>query len=412
MPLTVKAIDAAKPGDKPRKLFDSQGLFLLVHPNGSKYWRVKYRHHGKEKLLALGVYPDVPMAAAREARDAARKLIKAGLDPVQQRRHEQRQARIQVDNAFEAIAREWHEQMSGRWSAGHAKAVLWSLQRDAFPTLGPRPVAEITPAEVLDTLKAVEKREALEIAGRVLQRVKAVFRYAVQTGRAQVNPAAELTGVLKTRRVTHQPALPREELPAFLDQLDAYDGQPLTRLALNLLILTWTRPGELRGARWAEFDTEGAIWRIPAERMKMQTPHIVPLSRQALALIEELRSLTERFALLFPNQNRITQPISENTMTYAIYRMGYKSRATAHGFRAVASTIANEAGRFRPDVIERQLAHEERNKVRAAYHRAEYLDERRELMQWWADYLDRQRAIGQGRNVVALARIDQSEHGG
>lgn len=402
--LTVKAIEAARPGDKPRKLSDSLGLYLLVHPNGSRYWRLKYRIHGKEKALALGVYPDVSLSAAREARDAARKLIQTGTDPVQQRKHEQRLARIRAENAFEAIACEWHGQMASRWTEGHAKAVLWSLKRDAFPTLGDRPIAEITPAEVLDTLRAVERRDALDVAARVLQRVKAVFRYAVQTGRASSNPAAELAGTLKTRKVTHQPALPREELPAFLVKLDAYDGHPLTRLALHLLILTWTRPGELRGARWDEFDIEAATWRIPAERMKMNREHQVPLSRQALAVVEALRPLSERFAWLFPNQNQVIRPMSENTMTYAIYRLGYKSRATAHGFRAVASTIANEDGQFRPDVIERQLAHEERNKVRAAYHRAEYLDERRRMMQWWADFLDRQRAIGRGENVVALPR--------
>jgi integrase len=404
MRLTAKTIEAAKPGDKIRKLPDGAGLFLWVHTNGSKYWRLRYRFNGRESTLALGIYPEMSLAAAREARDAARRLIRSGTDPVQQRKHEKRLARIQAANAFEVIAREWHEKMEGRWSPDHADRVLKSLRKEVFPAIGDRPVNDITPPEVLELLRAVERRDALETAARVLQRVKAVFRYAVQTGRASSNPAAELAGVLKTRKVTHQPALPREELPAFLAALDGYDGHPLTRLALNLLLLTWTRPGELRGARWEEFDIEAATWRIPADRMKMNREHQVPLSPQALAIIEEVRPLSGRFELLFPSERQVTRPMSENTMTYALYRLGYKSRATAHGFRAVASTIANEEGHFRPDVIERQLAHQEADKVRAAYHRAEYLDDRRRMMQWWSDYLDQQRAIGRGENVVALPR--------
>ena len=402
MPLTDSTVRNAKPEDKPKRLFDAGGLYLEVSPAGGKWWRLKYRYHGKEKRISLGVYPKTTLSDARVERDKIKQQLREGHDPSLIRQRNKIKSRLSAENSFEAIAREWHEQQSGRWQPSHAVRVLHSLEKDLFPIIGHRPINEIEPPEVLAMIKQVERRDALDYASRVLQRAKAVFRYAVQTGRALHNPAAELTGVLKTRKVTHRPAMPRSDLPAFLVALDNYEGQPITRLALNLLVLTFLRPGELRGARWTEFDFERNEWRVPAERMKMQEEHIVPLSRQALALLNDLRPLTGRYELLFPNQNKVTAPISENTMTYALYRMGYKSRATAHGFRATASTILNEQG-FDPDIIEKQLAHTERNKVRAAYHRAEYLDARHKLMQWWADFLDRQRIKGEGGNVVPLA---------
>jgi len=256
------------------------------------------------------------------------------------------------------------------------------------------------PPMVLEVIRAVEFRGALDVASRILQRTSAVFRYAIQTGRATYNPAADMQGVLKTRKVDHRAAISQTELPDFLKKLDSYSGDPVTKLALRLIVLTFVRTGELRGARWEEFDLDQGEWRIPAERMKMRAPHIVPLSGQALAVIEELKPLTGQFDLLFPSQRDQRRPISENTLLYALYRLGYHKRATVHGFRALASTILNETG-FRPDVIERQLAHAERNKVRAAYHRSEYLEERRKMMKWWGTYIE---STAKDRKVVPLRR--------
>lgn len=388
MPLTDPATKAAKPGEKPYKLADAGGLYLEVFPNGSRYWRLKYRHAGKEKRLALGVYPAVTLTEARKKREAAKKLLGTGEDPAgsMSKREKTRAARMKAENSFEALAREWLKHKGGQWSEGHAKRVLDSLEAEVFPILGHRPVTDITSPEVLDVIRGIEKRGILETAGRIQQRIKSVFRYAIQTGRATYNPSAELAGVLMTRKVQHREALSREALPDFVKKLEAYPGTPEVKLALKLLMLTFVLPGELRGARWEEFDLDGRVWRIPGERMKMKAPHLVPLSRQALATLEALRPLTGRFGLLFPGANDRERPLSENTLNDAIRkRLGFQ--ATSHGFRATASTILNEAG-YRPDAIERQLAHAERNKVRAAYHRTEYLDERVKMMQAWADYLD------------------------
>lgn len=387
MALTDTAIRKAKAGDKPRKLFDGHGLFLLMHPNGSKYWRLQYRTAGKQKLLSLGVYPEVTLAEAREKQVQARKAIRNGQDPMAVKREQKRSDKLRSELSFENVAREWHEKQQGRWTADHASCVLRSLERDIFPQLGGTPIQELTALNLLPALRQIEQRNALDIASRVLQRVSAVYRYAIATGRTTSNPATDLVGSLKTRKVAHRAALTRGQLPEFLNKLEAYDGQPITRLALKLIVLTFVRSGELRGARWDEVDFDRSEWRIPAERMKMQTAHIVPLSQQALVVLYELQPLTSRYELVFAGRSNYSKPMSENTLLYAMYRMGYHSKATVHGFRATASTILNEMG-CRPDVIERQLAHAERNKVRAAYHRSEYLDERRKMMQAWADYLD------------------------
>lgn len=266
-----------------------------------------------------------------------------------------------------------------------------------FPSLGHRAITEIQPPDVLEMVRKVESRDALDVASRVLQRSSAIFRYAVQTGRAQINPASELKGVLKTRKVQHRAAATRAELPALLRAVSGYQGQIITRIALQFLVLTFVRPGELRKAQWNEFDLEAKVWRIPAERMKMGTEHLVPLSRQALALLETLRPVSGHYDLLFPGERSRVKPISENTMTYALYRLGYKSRATAHGFRTTAPSILNEEG-FNPDAIERQLSHLERNQVRGAYtQHAEYLKDRITMMQWWADYLEQMES---GSNVI------------
>lgn len=396
MALTDVRVRQAKTRGASYKLSDERGLFLLVHPNGSKYWRLKYRVHGRnrkgewgliERTLALGVYPDISLAQARQARDKAKEQIKEGEDPVQAKRVAKRAAAIKAENSFEAIAREWHAKQAPLWTDDHAERVLHSLKTDVFPEIGSRPIAEITAPDILAVRRKVEAREALETAGRLRQRCQAVFRYAVQTGRAQTNPVVDLAGALKTRKVAHRPALTRQELPTFLQKLSTYEGHATTKLALRLMVLTFVHTGELRAARWNEFDEKRAEWRIPAARMKMRREHLVPLSTQALRVLKELRPITGHHDLLFPAQTGEGRPMSENTMLYAMYRMGYHGRATIHGIRATASTILNEMG-WRPDVIERQLAHAEANQVRAAYHRSEYLEDRKKLMQEWADYVD------------------------
>lgn len=402
MVLSDIQIRNAKARAKQYKLSDGGGLYLLVTPDGRKYWRLKYRFLGKEKLLALGVYPDVKAAKAREDRDAAKRLLKEHQDPTTVRKQRRHAAKEASENTFEAITREWVEQRRHQWVPSHAARVLNSLENEIFPALGFRPISEITAPELLGTLRKVEARGALETAQRVLQRCDAIFRYGVVTGRCERSPAADLKGALKTPKHENRAALSAADLPDFLRKLDAYDGHLLTRLALNLQALTFVRPGELRGAEWSEIDLEAAEWRIPAERMKMRAPHIVPLSRQAVAALEQLRQLSGRGRFVFPNQTKSGAPISENTVLYALYRLGYHSRATGHGFRATASTILNEQG-WRADAIERQLAHKERNKVRAAYHRSEYLEERRQMMQAWADYLDMLKARGKVKGIKRVA---------
>ncbi|OSM50461.1 integrase [Aeromonas salmonicida subsp. salmonicida] len=388
----------AKWSGKPNgdKLADEKGLFLLVNKSG-KYWKLKYRHGGKEKKLALGVYPEVSLREARAKRDEARRVIAEGIDPGLVRKQSKVASRLVSENSLEVLAREWHQSQFALWSPGHATRVIESLEVDVFPDLGLVPITELTAPMILEALRKVEKRGATETAGRILQRVSAIMRYAIQTGRASYNPAQDLRGALKATKQEHRPALPRSELPEFFRRLEAEPLNPATRLALHLLMLTMTRPGEVRFARWDEFDMERAEWRIPAARMKMRTEHLVPLSRQALAVLDELHQLTGHCELLFPSERKLTNPMSENTLSYAMGRMGYKGIATPHGFRALASTTLNEEG-FDPDVIERQLAHAERNKVRAAYHRAEYLDDRRKLLQWLADFYDSQR----GSNVLPV----------
>lgn len=393
MPLSDTAARQAKFTGKQQKLSDEKGLFLLITSSG-KYWRLKFRFGGKEKVLALGVYPEVSLKEARVKREEARRLLADGIDPSLARKQSKVASRLASENSFEVIAREWHQSQLARWSPIHAQRVIESLEADAFPDLGLVPVAELTAPIMLDALRKIEARGATETAGRVLQRISSVMRYAIQTGRVSYNPAQDLKGALRATKQEHRPALPRADLPEFYRRLAAEPLNPATRLAIHLLMLTMTRPGEVRFARWDEFDLARAEWRIPAERMKMRVPHIVPLSRQALAVLEELRQISGHCELLFPSERKLTNPISENTLSYAMGRMGYKGIATPHGFRALASTLLNEEG-FDPDVIERQLAHAERNKVRAAYHRAEYLDDRRKLLQWLADFYESQ----QGSNV-------------
>jgi len=401
MPLTDRKVKQAKPKQKDYKLADEKGLYLLVKVNGSKYWRLKYRYSGKEKLLALGVYPDVSLKDARLRRNTARTLLSKGQDPGEVKQQEKDAENIKAANSFESIAREWWQNQKENWSDRHANRVLKTLETDIFPYVGDKPIAEIQPPEILSAIRRVESRGALNISGRLLQRCSRIFRFAIQTGRATLNPAGDLQGTLKTRKVTHQHSLPRTELPKFLKRLNTYDGLIQTRLALRLLVLTFVRPGELRGARWEEFDLDAKQWRIPAERMKMKSEHLVPLSKQAIALLNELKPFTGQYELVFSSGRNRHKPMSENTLLFALYRMGYKDRATPHGFRNTASSILNEQN-FNSDAIERQLAHQERNKVRGAYtHHAEYLKERKRIMQWWANYLD---DMEHGTNVIKFPK--------
>jgi integrase len=388
MSLSDVKVRNAKPQTKPYKISDGDGLFLVVFPTGSKYWRMRYFFAGKEKLLALGVYPEVTLSDARDRRTQARKTLAAGSDPSEHKKEVKRLAVLKAENGFEAVAREWHEKRKHEWAEDSAKMVMARMERHIFPKLGKRPIADITAQEVLSALRVVEENGTLDTAQRAKQTCGQVFMYAIATGRAERNPAPDLRGALKAPVVKHHSYLKATDLKEFLKALEAYDGAVITKLALRFLLLTFVRTGELRGAKWTEIDFKKAEWRIPPERMKMKELHIVPLSRQAVAVLRELQKHSGEGHYVFPNQHNLSTYMSENTMLYALYRMGYHSRTTGHGFRSTASTILNE-NKFRPDVIERQLAHAERNSVRRAYNHAEYLKERRKMMQWWADYLDR-----------------------
>jgi len=376
----------------PGKYFDGQGLYLELTAAGGHYWRLKYRYQGKEKRLAFGVYPKVTLKAARAERDKARELLEQGQDPGERRKAEKVKVATEAANTLEVVARDWLRHQAARWDAITAARILASLEADIFKTLGARPLATIKPGEVMAAVKAVEARGAADQAGRVLQRVKAVYRWALIHGRLETNQMIDLVPaeILKPRQVKHRAALSDKELPEFLQKLDRYDGEPTTLHALRLLMLTATRPGETRGARWAEFDLDAALWIIPPARMKMRIEHRVPLSTQALDVLRSMKTFSSGRELVFPSPYYPSQPISENTFNGALARMGYKNSATAHGFRALFSTVCNEVG-WNPDVIERQLAHKEGNEIRAAYHRSTYIKDRIKLMQWWADYLDARR---------------------
>jgi integrase len=395
--LTDKEISNAKPKAKTYRLSDGSGLVLEVKPAG-KYWRLRYRYNGKEKTLALGVYPTVKGPEARaKAADAKAKLAQ-GVDPSAAKKAIRMAALVRMENTFKAVALEWHEKRATSLSTGHAAQIKRTLENEIFPIIGNKPIAEIEATEVLVALRLIEKRGALEIASKARQWTGMVFRYGIATGRTKHNPVGDLRGVIQSRQTQHYAALDRDGMAEFLRALDTYDGTQQTQLALGFLALTFVRTGELRGATWAEMDLKNQLWRIPATRMKMRADHIVPLSEQSVAILEDLRVMNGEGDLVFPGANVKSKPISENTLLYALYRMGYHGRATGHGFRATASTLLNEMG-WRSDVIERQLAHTERNKVRAAYNRAEYLPERKKMMQAWADFLD---ALKNGSNVIPL----------
>lgn len=384
----------AKPEDAPYKRRDGEGggMYLLVKPDGSKYWRLKYRFAGKEKLLALGVYPDTTLKAARTKRQQAREQLANGTDPGQAKQNAKYAARQSAENTFKTVALEWVAKRGTRWSEAHRKAVEKRLELDLFPDLGKLPIASIDSQKLLTVLRKIEARGAHEVAAKARTFAGQVFRYAISTARPNVtDPTPGLRGAMEVVEKNHYARLSEADLPDFLKRLEEYEGSPITRIALKLLVMTWTRTGELRAAKWEEFDFAKREWRIPAERMKGREPHLVPLSDQAIAELKQLKAIIGDGKLLFPNEHNPAKPMSENTILYALYRMGYRGRATGHGFRATASTIANESHKWKADAIERQLAHRDTNKIRSTYNFAEHLPERRKMLQWWANFLDGKR---------------------
>ncbi|MEB6620532.1 tyrosine-type recombinase/integrase [Enterobacter roggenkampii] len=386
MKLNARQVDAAKPREKAYKLADGAGLYLEVVPSGSRYWRMKYRFNGKEKRMAFGVYPAVSLAQARALRDEAKKKLAEGIDPSFAKKEEKLVRDVQLNNTFQAVALEWHGTKVSRWSEGYASDIIEAFNKDIFPYIGQQPVNEIKPLVVLNVLRRMESRGATEKAKKVRQRCSEVFRYAIVTGRAEYNPAADLTSAMSGHESKHYPFLTVEELPDFFKALSGYAGSPLVVLAARLLILTGVRTGELRGAFWSEFDLEKSVWEIPAERMKMKRPHLVPLSTQALEIVQQLKVMSGQYPLVFPGRNDPRKTMSEASINQVFKRIGYTGKVTGHGFRHTMSTILHEEG-FNTAWIETQLAHVDKNAIRGTYNHAQYLEGRREMMQWYSDYL-------------------------
>ncbi|CAM4410410.1 tyrosine-type recombinase/integrase [Klebsiella quasivariicola] len=387
MKLNARQVDAAKPREKAYKLADGAGLYLEVVPSGSRYWRMKYRFNGKEKRMAFGVYPAVSLAQARALRDEAKKKLAEGIDPSFAKKEEKLVRDVQLNNTFQAVALEWHGTKVARWSEGYASDIIEAFNKDIFPYIGQQPVNEIKPLVLLNVLRRMESRGATEKAKKVRQRCSEVFRYAIVTGRAEYNPAADLTSAMSGHESKHYPFLTVEELPDFFKALAGYTGSPLVVLAARLLILTGVRTGELRGAFWNEFDLEKAVWEIPAERMKMKRPHLVPLSTQALEIVQQLKGMTGQYPLIFPGRNDPRKTMSEASINQVFKRIGYTGKVTGHGFRHTMSTILHEQG-FNSAWIETQLAHVDKNAIRGTYNHAQYLEGRREMMQWYGDFID------------------------
>lgn len=404
MALTDAAIRKAKPEAKTRRLFDGGGLYLEISPRGGKWWRLKYRHATKEKRLSLGVYPDTGLAEARDKRSAARKLLAAGVDPSEQRKAERAAGIERSANSFEVVAREWHANQSKAWVEEHASRIMLRLENDVFPWVGTRPIKEIGAKELLTTVNRVATRGAVESAHRVLQNCGQVFRYAIATGRAERNPAADLKGALPPVNETHRAAITEPaKIAPLLRAIDEYSGSFVTKCAMKLAPLVFVRPGELRQAEWSEFDLEVGEWNIPAARMKMRQPHMVPLAPQAVAVLRELKALTGRGRYVFPGYRSRARPMSNNAVNAALRRMGFgKDEMSGHGFRAMARTVLDEVLHFRPDYIEHQLAHAVRDPNGRAYNRTAHLVERRKMMNAWAVYLD---ALREGANVVSIRRM-------
>lgn len=404
-PLTDLALKRAKPSDKTQRLYDTGGLYLEIAPSGGRWWRMKYRRPvtGKENRLAFGVYPTVSLARARERRDEARKLLAEGIDPGHQRKIDAAARAGVAANTFKPIALEW---LAGReWAPSYRVKVEAWFKNDIFPWIGSRPVRDLTAIDFLALAQRMEKRGAIESGHRIIQNCSQVMRYAIATQRADRNPTADLKGALKPKPQRHYAALTTpDEFAPLLRAIAGFEGRLPTRIALSLAPLLFVRPGELRQAEWSEINLDAAEWNIPAEKMKMGKAHLVPLSRQALALLEEIKPLSGRDRYVFPGRNSKHRPLSENTVNAGLRRLGYSGEEmTGHGFRAAARTILDEVLGFRPDVIEHQLAHEVRDPNGRAYNRTAHLAERRKMMQAWADYLAELAKRAAGENIVRIA---------
>jgi len=401
--LTDMKVRKAKPGKKQVKLFDFKGLYMLISPNGGKYWRFKYRFNGKEKLLALGTYPEVSLSEAREKRDIARKHVAAGIDPGAVRKAQKAAKASQVRNSFEVVAREWHSKYVPTWVPSHATKIIRSLEHNIFPWIGPNDINEITAVELLMVLRRIESRGALDTTHRMRFVCGRIFRYAIATGRAARDPAADLRGALPPVKKRHLAAVTDPaKVGELLRAIDGYQGSFVTQCALRLAPLVFVRPGELRQAEWTEIDLDLAEWNIPADKMKTRQPHLVPLSKQAVDILRELQPLTGKGKYVFPGARSISRPMSNNAILAALRRMGYeKDEMTGHGFRAMARTILDEVLQVRPDFIEHQLAHAVRDPNGRAYNRTAHIEERKKMMQKWADYLD---GLKQGAKVIPFRK--------
>lgn len=387
MSLTVLKVKNSRAVDKDIKLSDSGGLFLLIKANGSKYWRLAYRFQGKQKTLSFGVYPEVSLLEAREKSLEAKKHLSNGTDPSTYRKIAKLTSKVEFDNSFESVASEWFDKQKKSWVDSHTVDVKRRLEANIFPKIGKLPINQILPIQVLEIVRSIEKREAFDLSHRVLGVFGQVFRYGVASGRCVSDPTRDLKGVLTPHVKKSQNAVKPADFPALMLAISRYSsmGNLQTQLALQLLALTFVRTGELIGAKWNEFDFEKKLWKIPASRMKMKREHLVPLAPQSILILEKLRDFSINSEFVFSGRNPKNH-ISNNTLLFAIYKLGYKGRMSGHGFRAVASTILNE-NNFRSDIIERQLAHLDGNSVRAAYNRAEYFKERILMMNWWACYI-------------------------
>lgn len=403
MALTDTQVKKAKADGKPVKLSDGGGLYLQVNPTGAKLWRYAYRFAKKQKLMALGTYPEVSLAQARERHAEARRLLANSVDPMEQRKADRYAQAVAAENSFETFARQWWEQWRSARSDNHAQYVIRRLEQNVFPLIGARPVGAIEAPELVAMVKAVAARGALDIAKRCLQMCSHVFRYAIAHGMASRNPAADIkpSDILPSRRKENYARVDARELPQLLLKIEAYQGKPTTRLAMQLMAYTFVRTKELIGARWSEFDLEAARWDVPAERMKMRTPHIVPLSPQAVNVLRILHTITGGNELLFPGERDHSKPMSNNTILAALDRLGYKGRMTGHGFRGLASTILHEQG-FDHAHIELQLAHIERKSVSSAYNHALYLPQRAAMMQWWGEFLE---SVARGNATPTLRLV-------
>ncbi|MGP2591851.1 tyrosine-type recombinase/integrase [Serratia marcescens] len=386
MALTDIQIRRAKPQEKPYTLSDGLGLALLINPDGSKGWRFRYRFNGKAKLMSFGSYSLVSLAEAREKRDVARKQVANDIDPVQERKAQKLAKQLSAENSFEAVSREWHMNKADRWTVAYRDEIIKTFEQDVFPFIGNRPISEIKPLELLEVLRRIEQRGALEKTRKVRQRCGEVFRYAIITGRAEYNPAPDLSVALAVPKQKNHPYLSADELHNFVRDLEAYTGSIITKNATKIVMLTGVRTQEMRFATWAEIDLDKGVWEIPAERMKMRRPHIVPLSTQVIDLFEQLRPITSHYPYVFIGRNNRRKPISKESVSQVIELLGYKGRATGHGFRHTMSTILHEKG-FDSVWIEMQLAHVDKNSIRGIYNHAQYFESRRTMLQWYSDLL-------------------------